>query len=59
MNTFWIIYLLCCIVGIMYLLRRDKNDNANDEAVGENQHEPLTREENELEYTLDVVRECR
>ena len=55
MNTFWIIYLLCCIVGIMYLLRRDKNDNANDEAVGENQHEPFTREENELEYTLDVV----
>ena len=59
MNTFWILYLLGCVICIfgVYLCmkRRNNSQQVNDAVVNENQQEPLARDKLDLQYTLDTV----
>lgn len=57
MNTFWMVYLLVCIGGIVYLCayRRNNNQLTSDAVVDEGQQDAPARDKDDLQYTLDAV----
>ena len=57
MNTFWIVYLLACVGCLLYLCthRRNNNQQANNAVEDEGPQDVPVRENEDLQYTLDVV----